>query len=150
MKKCFKTLVAVVCAALTFGLTSCAKDAEDLIVGSWNVDKIAIELTYGEESYSQDVPFDEGESTTMTFKKNGEIEIVNVERNSDTGELTTETTTGTYTVKDNLLTITAEGRPSEFNIESIDKNAMALVMSESGDYEGLPYTETLTMTLSKK
>ena len=32
--KTMKTLAAVVIAALTFSLTSCTKDAEDLIIGS--------------------------------------------------------------------------------------------------------------------
>jgi hypothetical protein len=149
MKKSFKTLVAVVCAALTFGLTSCAKDAEDLIIGTWDFVSMEMTMTYGDEDpYVETITPGEGESTTYTFKKDGTFEMIDVTADGTT------TGTGTYTVKDNKITMSytdEDGENTEtYDIKSIDKKAMTLNTTESTEWEGETFTMSVTIKLNKK
>ena len=141
MKKSFKTLVAVVCAALTFGLTSCSKDAEDLIIGSWELVSMDMSATYMGETYNETITPDEGESTTFTFKKDGTMQIIDVTAEG------TETTDGTYTVKDDQITLTSsEGEVESYTITKIDKKEMVWNMSQSTEQ----YSASMTVNLKKK
>ncbi len=145
MKKSFKTLVAVVCAALTFGLTSCSKDAEDLIIGSWELVSMDMSATYMGETHNETITPDEGESTTFTFKKDGTMQMTDVSADG------TETENGTYTVKDDQITITSSrGETETYTITSIDKKAMVWNETKSDDSDGEPYTYSLTINFKKK
>lgn len=128
--------MAVVCAALTFGLTSCSKDAEDLIIGSWDFVSMNMSMTYGDENYNETITPDEGESTTYTFKKDGTMQMTDVSADG------TETENGTYTVKDDQITITSSrGETETYTITKIDKKEMAWNASES--YEGSSVSVTI-------
>lgn len=141
MKKSFKTLVAVVCAALTFGLTSCSKDAEDLIIGSWEFVSMDMSMSYGDQNHNETITPDEGESTTYTFKKDGTMQMTDVSADG------TETENGTYTVDDDQITITSsKGEVESYTITKIDKKEMVWYVSESRD----GYSASVTINFKKK
>ena len=153
--KTLKTLAAVVIAALTLSLTSCGKDAEDLIIGSWEMISATYTMTtsgltgdyaqYNGTQTETETPA-AGESTVMTFQKDGTYTNVNTDEDG------TYTTSGTYTVKDDKLTMTmTEGNQTEtmtFNIDNIDKKNMVISYSETGTEEVVPgMTATMSVTI---
>ena len=119
--KTLKTLAAVVIAALTLSLTGCGKDAEDLIIGSWNMNSVIYTITtsgltgdyaqYNGSHTETETP-GPGESTVLTFQKDGTM------TSTYTDEDGTYTQAGTYTVKDDKLTMTfTEGNQTETETE---------------------------------
>lgn len=150
--KSIKALVAVAFAALTLSLTGCSKDAEDLIIGSWEVTDMTISMTSSaapDQPWTETMTPEEGESTVLTFKKDGTLTIVNTDA---TGS---DTETGTYKVDDDNLTMTYKDEDGEtnnetFTITSIDKKKMTLNVSVTETEDGVTYTESLTINLKKK
>lgn len=147
MKKSLKTLAAVVIAALTFGLTACTKDADDLIIGSWEMTSMTLSIDSSdapEDSWSNTWTPEQGESTVWTFNKDNTVTVTDTEN----GETTTEN--GTYSVKDNTLTMTVDSETEILNIDNIDKKSMTLSISESNTEEGTTHTESLVINFTKK
>ena len=138
-----KTLAAVVIAALTFSLTSCTKDAEDLIIGSWEetdatytsvVSGYTGEYADWNGTHTETETPEPGEAVILTFNKDNTLSSV------QTFEGHTFTTNGTYTIDGDKLTMTfvdSEGNSDTeiYNIDNIDKKAMTLSISDS-------YTDT--------
>jgi len=152
MKKTFKFFLAVAFTALTVGLVGCSKDAEDLIIGDWDVQNMVYSYTISgltgdyavmNGTNSDTITMDPGESATISFKKDGTVTLVNVSE----GE--TETDNGTYTIKDNKLTMTVDNDPQTYDITKISKSELVLTASESiEEYdEDLGQTYKMEMTL---
>ena len=137
MKRPLKTFVAVVCAALTLTFASCTKDAEDLIIGSWQ----GIEELVNEQGSDETevYVFDETQEVIWTFNKDLTFTMMNKWVDEEHGRSETLNQNGTYSVKDNKLTITATyGNESDtytLDIDYIDKEGMMLSMTETdGSY----------------
>lgn len=159
MKKSLKTLAAVVIAALTFCLTGCQKDNEDLIIGTWNVYAMsetisnatipAMNGTHEEEMMS-------GMSMSLTF--NNDNTGVMVTTFSLFGMNETEQDTFTYTIDGDKLTmiIKYEEGETETTVNTIDKlDKKELWITGSGhdndwDDDGNPYEYDYTETMKCK
>lgn len=159
MKKSLKTLAAVVFAALTFCLTGCQKDNEDLIIGTWNAYAMsetisnatipAMNGTHEEEVMS-------GVSMSITFNKDNTGVMVTTF--SLFGMNETEQDTFTYTIDGDKLTMTINYEDGETEtmvttIEKLDKKE--LWVTESGhdqdwDDDGNPYEYDYTSTMKCK
>ncbi len=122
--KSFKAIAAMFCAALVLTLTGCSKDPEDLIIGTWNATKVISTYTYNGHTETETDTFKEGESQ-MTFKEDGTVVI----KSTDNGEVSEET--GSYTVDDHKITLTAEGQSLIGDIVSIDKKEMEIKFNMS-------------------
>ena len=122
--KSFKAIAAMFCAALVLTLTGCSKDPEDLIIGTWNATKAIATYSYGGNTQTETETFKEGESQ-MTFKEDGTVVI----KSTDNGEVSEET--GSYTVDDHKITLTAEGQSMTGDIVSIDKKEMEIKFNMS-------------------
>ena len=146
MKK-MKMFAAVAIAALTLGLTGCSKSNEDLIIGKWNVTKMAMTLTVsgaGEEydgTNTEEETYEEGQ-VVFTFNKDNTVEIKAVEG---------ENSTGKYTVKDDVLTITSsDGEALQvFNILTLDKKELVISNSESMTQDGVTMSMDVEIHMKK-
>lgn len=159
MKKSLKALAAVVIAALTFGLTGCQKDNEDLIVGTWNAYAMsetisnatipAMNGTHEEEVMS-------GMSMSLTFNKDNTGVMVTTF--SLFGMSETEQDTFTYTIDGDKLTmvIKYEDGETETTVSTIEKlDKKELWITESGhdqdwDDDDNPYEYDYTGTIKYK
>ena len=114
------------CAAMFFAFTGCSKDFEKDIVGSWRLVSTTITETIQGQSHTETETPDEGESTIMTFNED------NTCSESVTYEGQTFTTTGTYSINGDQLTIQLQDQdePSTSTID-IDGNNMTLTYTES-------------------
>ena len=156
MKKGIKVIAAFICAVAALFMTACTKDAEDLIVGKWNVESVTVTDVYtnhpnpsinGTHTETEYVP--EGYSMTFTFNKDKTVELVQGRGNE------TLTMSGTYAVDGMNLSITLTESYTDdngqthtytetemFEIVNIDKENMTLRITE-GDYddvyEGVTY-----------
>ncbi len=156
MKKIIKAFAVFLCTVIVLNIVACTKDAEDLIVGKWNVESVTFTDVYtnhpdpsinGTHTETENVP--EGYSMTFTFKKDKTVEIVQGRGDESL------TMSGTYTVDGMKLTITATESYTDdngqihnytntemFEIASIDKEKMTLRITErdSDDvYDGTTY-----------
>ncbi len=135
MKKTLMSIAVIFCAAMAMTLTSCKKDAEDLIIGDWEL--VNMEMTTsvsgltGEYAmYNQDTTMVEtpeaGESQTMTFKKDGTVTIVSVYADENENE----TENGTYSIEGDNITLTVDNKPETYKL-TIDKKTMSFFSSQS-------------------
>lgn len=135
MKKTLMSIAVIFCAAMAMTLTSCKKDAEDLIIGDWEL--VNMEMTTsvsgltGEYAmYNQDTSMVEtpeaGESQTMTFKKDGTVTIVSVYADENENE----TENGTYSIEGDNITLTVDNKPETYKL-TIDKKTMSFFFSQS-------------------
>lgn len=159
MKKGIKVIAAFICAVAALFMTACTKDAEDLIVGKWNVESVTVTDVYtnhpnpsmnGTHTETEYVP--EGYSMTFTFNKDKTVELL-----QSIGAATI-TGSGTYSVDGMKLTITLTQSYRDDNgqihnstysetaeIVNIDKKNLTLRMSEEDFddvYDGVTYHYT--------
>jgi hypothetical protein len=148
MKKTLMSIAVIFCAAMAMTLTSCKKDAEDLIIGDWEL--VNMEMTTsvsgltGEYAmYNQDTTMVEtpeaGESQTMTFKKDGTVTIVTIEPEEET-----QTENGTYTIENENITLTVNNESQVFQL-AVDKKTLSLTMA---DTQQLQLAEDQVATMS--
>lgn len=122
-----KFLAVAVLAVLTLGITSCQKDPEDLIIGTWNATTAYSTFTitgFGEEfdgSSADTITMAEGDYA-YTFNKDNTMTIHVVDEESGTAT----DSQATYTINDKTLTITMEGEPQEMTIVEISKKDLVL------------------------
>ena len=142
------TIAVIFCAAMAMTLTSCKKDAEDLIIGDWEL--VNMEMTNsvsgltGEYAmYNRDTSMVEtpeaGESQTMTFKKDGTVTIVTIEPEEET-----QTENGTYTIENENITLTVNNESQVFQL-AVDKKTLSLTMA---DTQQLQLAEDQVATMS--
>ena len=152
MKKTLMSIAVIFCAAMAMTLTSCKKDAEDLIIGDWDYVNAEIKYTVsgltGEYAmYNQDTTAIEepeaGESQTITFRKDGTFTM-----SSTYPEEGTQTENGTYTIENENITLTVNNEPQVFQL-AVDKKTLSLTLTET---QQLPLEENqvATMTYSVK
>ena len=117
MKRLISAL-AVIAAVLSF--TSCEKDSENSIVGTWYATTAEISM----DGVKMEVDISErGGDIEFTFKKDGTGYITTYD---DEGS---ETSNLTYSVSGNMLTLTADGETHSFPF-SITENHMTLTLGE--------------------
>lgn len=122
-------MILAACASL-FALTSCEKAPEDLIVGTWNL--TAINMNMGGVSMDID-PAEVGMCTQYTFKADGTF----------TASMEGETITANYSVTEGepaTLSLIVEGETATITIKQLDKESLVLVQSE----EDVEITMTFT------
>lgn len=113
-------MILAACASL-FALTSCEKAPEDLIVGTWNL--TAINMNMGGVSMDID-PAEMGMMAMQyTFKADGTL----------TASVEGETITANYSVTEGepaTLNLIVEGETATITIKQLDKESLVLVQSE--------------------
>lgn len=142
------TIAVIFCAAMAMTLTSCKKDAEDLIIGDWELVNMEMTnsvsgLTGNYAMYNGDTTAIEepeaGESQTMTFKKDGTVTIVTIEPEEET-----QTENGTYTIENENITLTVNNESQVFQL-AVDKKTLSLTMA---DTQQLQLAEDQVATMS--
>ena len=120
-------LTVALVAAMTLAVTSCQKDPEDLIIGTWNGTTAYSTFTltgFGEEidgTTADTITMAEGDYA-YTFNKDNTMTIHAVDEESGAAE----DTQATYTISDKKLTITMDGEPQEMTIVEISKKDLVL------------------------
>lgn len=160
MKKVLKTVAVALCTALTLGLVGCQPDNEDLIIGSWQVEKQVYTMSDGTHSQTETETMEPGETGVITFNK--DLSFVATTTWVEDGETTSESDRGTYSISGDLLTMVStyswENEDGEwqsdvetmtFTIKSLDKKEMVLVLSETETEDGVTYTYTMEATFKK-
>lgn len=142
MKTNIKALAAIAFAALTLSLTSCSKDPEDLIIGTWNVESMTI--TNG--SNTRTVNYGTDQFITFTFNKDKSGTSVSTYNNR------TYTSEFTYTVSDNQLIVTEKGEnhPQTLTIDEISKKEATLSATTTDEDEEDGKTVTIKETMKLK
>lgn len=160
MKNVLKTVAVALCTALTLGLVGCQPDNEDLIIGSWQVEKQVYTMSDGTHSQTETETMEPGETGVITFNK--DLSFVATTTWVEDGETTSESDRGTYSISGDLLTMVStyswENEDGEwqsdvetmtFTIKSLDKKEMVLSMSETETEDGVTYTYTMEATFKK-
>ena len=160
MKNVLKAVAVALCTALTLGLVGCQPDNEDLIIGSWQVEKQVYTMSDGTHSQTETETMAPGESDVLTFNK--DLSFVTTSTWVEDGETFSESMRGTYSVSDDLLTMVStyswenedgelqsEVETMTFTIKSLDKKEMVLSMSETETYAGTTYTYSTEITFKK-
>lgn len=160
MKNVLKTVAVALCTALTLGLVGCQPDNEDLIIGSWQVEKQVYTMSDGTHSQTETETMEPGETGVITFNK--DLSFVATTTWVEDGETTSESDRGTYSISGDLLTMVStyswenedgewqsEVETMTFTIKSLDKKAMVLSMSETETEDGVTYTYTMEATFKK-
>ena len=127
MKNTLKALCMMMAVALTFGMTSCSDDYEDLIIGKWNVESMT-ETISGHPDASENGTFTEtipaGFTYTMTFNKDKSGEVY-----MSYGGMT-ESESFTWSIDDDNLYMTQDGETDCAIISKLDKKELILSGSE--------------------
>lgn len=160
MKNVLKTVAVALCTALTLGLVGCQPDNEDLIIGSWQVEKQVYTVSDGTHGRNVTETPQPGESDVTTFNK--DLSFVTTSTWVEDGESVSESMRGTYSVSGDLLTMVltdswqddegewhSEVETMTFTIKSLDKKEMVLSMSETETEDGVTYTYTTEATFKK-
>ena len=157
MKNVLKAMAVALCTALTLGLVGCQPDNEDLIIGSWQVEKQVYTMSDGTHSQTETETMAPGESGVITFNK--DLSFVATSTWVEDGETTSESERGTYSISGDLLTMVSTYswenevqsyvETMTFTIKSLDKKEMVLSMSETETEDGTTYTYTMEATFKK-
>lgn len=160
MKNVLKTVAVALCTALTLGLVGCQPDNEDLIIGSWQVEKTVYTTSDGTHSRNVTYSSQPDEIDVITFNK--DLSFVTTSTWVEDGETFSESMRGTYSVSDDLLTMVgtdswqddegewhSEVETMTLTIKSLDKKEMVLVLSETETEDGVTYTYTTEATFKK-
>lgn len=155
MKKTLKTLSMILAVALTFGMTSCSDDYEDLIIGKWNVESMTETISGHPDasengSYTQTIPA--GAIYTMTFNKDKS----GVVYMSFMGM--TESDNFTWSISGDNLYMTQDGETDCATISKLDKKELIVAGSEkiqdyyedeNGEWVECEYTASYSLKMKK-
>ncbi len=83
------------------------------------------------------------DTTIITFNKDHTYTSL---WTTDGGEVTSK---GTWSVKDNTLTMTSQSITTECNIDNLDKNNMVLSYHESSVESGISYSTLVVIKMKK-
>lgn len=140
MKKVFSILMAAMFATAMF---SCSKDAEDLIIGTWE----ETEVTYTENvngEVRELSMLEPGEVTTITFKDDHTFTTVYHSNDGDSDE-----DGGSWSVDGDKLIIVDGDDTMAYNIDNIDKKNLTISYSESGEEDGISYTASIVIKMKR-
>lgn len=136
-----KFIAAMMCAAMVFALTGCAKDLDKDIVGTWKVTDVTITETYNGQSHTESETIDDderlifNEDKTFQATTNGRVEV-----------------SGTWSLKDDQLTM-INNSDGDLDFETatvkIDGNSMTLTSTQTESYNGESFSMKIIMTLQK-
>ena len=142
MKKKLKVLAAVICGVLMLSLTACQKDSE-LILGTWIENEATYTSIQNGETFSFSM-LEPGETMEITYKNDGTYTSIYHSVEGDSEE------NGSWSIKDDILTIIAELGTMDYHIDQLDKKTCNLTYNESGEDEDGPYTTTIVIKMTKK
>ncbi len=149
MKKTFGTLAIILIAA--FSLSSgCSDETEDLLIGTWQETEVIYQETINDVVCEPIQMLEPGDVSLFTFNKD----------NTYTSSLTSEDieesseSTGTWSLKDNVLTIMPdedflEMGPQIYDISEIDENHLNMSMTEETTEQGNTYSVTISIKMKK-
>lgn len=109
MRKIMKVCAMLLCIAIAGVMSSCSKDNEDLIVGKWKL----VSLSYGETV----VTSGEGIGSIFEYTDNGNC-LAWYEDGS--------TRTGTYSINNETLSVSYDGKTEVYDIVKLDKKDLCL------------------------
>ena len=147
------TLAAVVLCGLCV-LTSCKKEEEDLLIGTWDLVKMQTTVSaVGTVTIDPMTITQEVNQTSVTFNSNGTWTSTSVNEKGKT-----ENEKGTWNVKDGKLYIQSESvNPDDMlvngmTIESLTAKELVLSYTEESSTEddGVRYTGKVVMTFNKR
>ena len=160
MKNVLKTVAVALCTALTLGLVGCQPDNEDLIIGSWQIEKTVYTMSDGTHSFTETETPQPGESNVLTFNKDLSFETTSTW--VEDGETFSESMRGTYSVSDDLLTMVgtdswqddngewhSEVETITLTIKTLDKKALVMEATQTETEDGTTYTYSSEFTLKK-
>ena len=130
-------------AMFATAMFSCSKDAEDLIIGTWE----ETEVTYTENvngEVRELSMLEPGEVTTITFKDDHTFTTVYHSNDGDSDE-----DGGTWSVDGDKLIIVDGDDPVAYNIDNIDKKNLTISYSESEVEEGISYTASIVIKMKR-
>jgi hypothetical protein len=140
-----KLLSILVIALFAIAMVSCNKEknTEKLIIGKWQETEVIGTTTINGVAGEPVSMLEPDETTVITFNKDHTYSSL---WTTDGGEVESK---GTWSVKDNTLTMTSESISTECNIDDLDKNNMVLSYSESGVESGLPFSSLVVIKMKK-
>ena len=132
-------------ALFAIAMVSCSKvnDTEKLIIGQWQETEVIGTTTINGVTGEPESMLEPDETTVITFNKDHTYSSL---WTTDGGEVESK---GTWSVKDNTLTMTSESISTECNIDELDKNNMVLSYHESGVESGLSYSTLVVIKMKK-
>ena len=84
--KTFRFFAALLMAVVCVGLSSCSKDDDNLLVGTWVADDGATEITFNADGTGFEIDEKETDKFTYTFDAKTMIVTLNYEKPDTTGE----------------------------------------------------------------
>ncbi len=138
-----KKLAVILMAFLAVGMmmTSCTKDYEELIIGTWKVD---VEASYNHEIITDELGTNEDtyslkeagcESATFTFKEDGTMvveSVYDVYYDVYEDELERDVETLHYVIEDGRVIVSEE---EQYDIQELDKKNLVLHASGESTFE---------------
>lgn len=124
MKKTLKVMAMVLFVFSLATLTSCTKSSEKLILGKWQLDRIA--ASYGGETYE----FTMAEFAEMFGED--EVPLATLEFKDDGYVYSPDGDKASYSIDGEKLTITEDGESTTMNIVELTKTDLALSAEEDG------------------
>lgn len=140
-----KVLSILVIALFATAMVSCNKEknTEKLIIGKWQETEIIGTTTIDGVAGEPESLLEPGETTVITFNKDHTYSSL---WTTDGGEVASN---GTWSVKDNTLTMTSQSIITECNIDDLDKNNMVLSYTATGVENGLTYSTLIVIKMKK-
>ena len=130
-------------AMFATAMFSCSKDAEDLIIGTWE----ETEVTYTENvngEVRELSMLEPCEVTTITFKDDHTFTTVYHSNDGDSDE-----DGGTWSVDGDKLIIVDGDDTMAYNIDNIDKKNLTISFSESGEEDGISYSASIVIKMKR-
>ena len=116
---------------------------EEMIVGSWNETESLYIFTQGGACDTTSM-FEDGESIEITFKADKTYSSVYHSIDGDTEDQ------GTWSVSGNIITMTDEFGPMNYNIEQLDASIFNIRYSDEGVDEDGPYSFEIKIRMTRK
>ena len=149
-----KKLAGLVMAFLAVGMmmTSCTKDNEELILGTWNMDMNKSYESYTENGVTEQMTYAEMGmgKVTITFKEGGVMTVSTTASNESDGWDTE------YTIKDDVLTWEGielhilKHKGIELHILKLNKDKLILGETEDETEDGIFYSFTEHMEFDRE
>ena len=133
----------VAAAAMMFVSCNKEKNAEELIVGSWNENEVLYIFTQGGESDTTSM-FEEGEYTEITFNADKTYSGIYHSVDGDSEDR------GTWSASGNTITMTDEFGPMNYNIDQLDASVFNISYNGNGEDEDGPYTLKIIIRMTRK
>lgn len=140
-----KLLSVLVIALFAIAMVSCNKEknTEKLIIGKWQQTEVTGTATVNGVTGEPISMLEPDETSVITFNKDHTYTSL---WTTDGSEVESK---GTWSVKDNTLTMMSESISTECNIDDLDKKNMVLSYTTTGVEDGLTYSTLIVIKMKK-